>query len=703
MSVQHLNLLILTSQADEAERIVTALRNGGLGVRAIYTHHPERMAELVAAHSCDMVLCCVYDPSIELEAALTHHRKFKGDVPMVVVAGGETDSDSLIKALRGGARDLVEQGDMQHLLLVLLREYQDLQRRLRLADVEERLRRCEQRSQELVEASSEPVAFIQEGVHLRANPAYLKIFGFDTHDEIDGYPLLDLTTPQTRAKVRDSLRVVESGNDNKQHEVLAACVRADRTTFGAKLVLSRAEMDGEQCLRLAIHAEQVQAPTPPPAPPPQPSARLEGVDADTGLPDRPTFLKRLAQHLAISKRNGPPTAVFYVGIEKFDQLSKSVGVSNALEIAAGVGAALKRLSPEESILARASDSGFLLLLPGLAAQDAYRLASQMRDRIELPISQPPNTPDRPAVRAGVKMLEPGQDTAAGVLDAAYADAFAEDGGSSKAGAGQAGAVAHGSFDEDLTPNKPTDLGFVRRIEQALDNDGFTLVYQPIVSLMGDGQEYYSVLLRMANEDGTLVDAKEIIGPATNAGFMPNIDRWVVREGVQRLSEHRRGRHKINFFLSLNGETLHDERLLIWICDCLREFEARGSWVTFQVVEDQARRHLDQLAKLADGLKKIKCRLAVNHFGIMDNPQTLLEALPLDFVKFDPSFAHGLADDTKKQQQLLDLANLAHQNNAKTIVSGVEDARSLTVLWTAGIDYVQGNFLQRPSATIENVS
>jgi EAL domain-containing protein (putative c-di-GMP-specific phosphodiesterase class I) len=47
-----------------------------------------------------------------------------------------------------------------------------------------------------------------------------------------------------------------------------------------------------------------------------------------------------------------------------------------------------------------------------------------------------------------------------------------------------------------------------------------------------------------------------------------------------------------------------------------------------------------------------------------------------------------------------LANLAREFNVKTVVTGVEDARSLTILWTAGVDYVQGNFLQRPSPTLD---
>jgi len=53
----------------------------------------------------------------------------------------------------------------------------------------------------------------------------------------------------------------------------------------------------------------------------------------------------------------------------------------------------------------------------------------------------------------------------------------------------------------------------------------------------------------------------------------------------------------------------------------------------------------------------------------------------------------------KRQRLWELTKLTREAGVKIIVTGVEDARSLTVLWTAGIDYVQGYFLQKPSTSI----
>jgi FOG: EAL domain len=123
-------------------------------------------------------------------------------------------------------------------------------------------------------------------------------------------------------------------------------------------------------------------------------------------------------------------------------------------------------------------------------------------------------------------------------------------------------------------------------------------------------------------------------------------------------------------------------------------------LTIQFREDVVVGNLASIGKLVETLHKIKCRVAVNHFGTTERPEMLLQALALDFVLLRPSLAQGLADDSAKQQRLVQLATLAREFNVRSVVTGVEDARALTVLWTAGVDYVQGNFLQRPSTTLE---
>ena len=264
-----------------------------------------------------------------------------------------------------------------------------------------------------------------------------------------------------------------------------------------------------------------------------------------------------------------------------------------------------------------------------------------------------------------------------------------------------------------SPQKPTslasrgkqspeegDAAMSAKIEHALDNDRLLLVYQPIVSLLGDNQENYSVLVRLIDESENLVEARDFIGPAIRSGYMERIDKWAVRQATRAMAESRQAGHALNFFVNLAEDSFRDPGVIIWICDCLREFDVRGSWLTFVFQEDLVEANLASLTRLIEALRKIKCRVAMNRFGTSKHPEAMLQVIPLDFVLFQPEYAQGLADDKDKQQKLLELAGLAREYNVKTVVTGVEEARTLTILWSAGVDYVQGNFLQRPSATLE---
>ena len=71
-----------------------------------------------------------------------------------------------------------------------------------------------------------------------------------------------------------------------------------------------------------------------------------------------------------------------------------------------------------------------------------------------------------------------------------------------------------------------------------------------------------------------------------------------------------------------------------------------------------------------------------------NPDTLLKHLPIDYVKFDPALVEGIAGKQELQDNLVKLNTETQSHGVKTIVIGVEDANSLAVLWTIGVNYIQ---------------
>jgi PAS domain S-box-containing protein len=675
-------LLILTSKPEEAERITTELRNGGLAVHGIQSDDPSQLESLVASHNLELILCCAYDPGIDLDTCMRHYRDIDIDLPLVVVADGATDASRLIGAMRSGARDLTEQGDREHLQLVVARELADLRERRSVRELQQRLEECEQRARQALDSSSEAVAYIQEGVHVQTNPNYCELFGFDDEEDLDGYPLLDLVATDSQEECRRSMRDFNRLGDGQSKTIELDFVRADAGRFRAEMVLSKSALDGEPCIRALLRNTQTISETAAPG----------LLDADTGLPNREAVLTELERRLAPSSAGEGKVGAIYVGVGVFSKLRHRKGLTSGLEAMTALSKSLSHLVPEGAYLGRVCDDGFLVLLDDVEEAGLADLAAKITTSAQVPQAEEVLTEGQSVCAIGTVLASPGAMRAAAVLDAAYGKSLLapRDGISPQSAAGRGKARL----------SEETERSLTARIASALSSKGFRLVYQPIVSLKGDSQENYSVFVRLPDGDERLQRAKDFLIAAVHAEQMVDIDRWVIEHAIEELARQREQNRKISFFINIAEQTLQEEQLLIWICDQLRHCKARGNWLVFQVLEDDALRHSEAVIKLAQGLKKVRCRVALNRFGPSPEPKPVLESLQVDFVKLAPELAAGLADDDAKQKRLMQLVAAAQEAGVKTIATGVEEARTLSVLWTAGVDYVQGNFLQKPSSTIE---
>ncbi len=256
-----------------------------------------------------------------------------------------------------------------------------------------------------------------------------------------------------------------------------------------------------------------------------------------------------------------------------------------------------------------------------------------------------------------------------------------------------------------TPHSPgtrpadDDRQFAQRINRALGGDYFQLFFQPIISLKGDGQERYNVFIRLRDDRQGVREAKEFLAAAVQSGRMVAIDRWVIEHAVTTLVEQRDLGRQLCFFINLAEETLRELRLAPWISDLIGRQQVPGNWLIFQVLEEHARANATLYGKFAREMVGVGCQMAINRFGVAANPEKLLTRLPTDFVKLDAQLTAGVADDDRKQNRLNQLIELIRNQGKGSIATNIEDARTLSVLWTAGVDYVQGNFLQRPTPSL----
>ena len=139
--------------------------------------------------------------------------------------------------------------------------------------------------------------------------------------------------------------------------------------------------------------------------------------------------------------------------------------------------------------------------------------------------------------------------------------------------------------------------------------------------------------------------------------------------------------------------------MLWICDCLREFKAKGAWLAFAVSHDDVIAHLEKMEQLAEGLRKINCRITLTHFPFEQEAINVVRHLKSNMVCYMPDLPGKLSQDKEQQELLKDYNDQLHKEKVKTIVTHIEEAAQLTLLWNAGVDFIQGNFIQKPVDTI----
>jgi predicted signal transduction protein with EAL and GGDEF domain len=99
------------------------------------------------------------------------------------------------------------------------------------------------------------------------------------------------------------------------------------------------------------------------------------------------------------------------------------------------------------------------------------------------------------------------------------------------------------YKPDNVPERHREMHWVSKLTRACDESRFELFYQPIVPIGANRveREHFEVMLRLRDESGALVTPAEFIPAAERYNVMPSIDRWVVRQALDRLVHRSRTR------------------------------------------------------------------------------------------------------------------------------------------------------------------
>src|SRR6478672_12251869 len=241
-----LRLMIVDDSVEDAESIVSAMRNAGIAVRPLRPASADELQSMLGAQPIDLVLAAQQSKGVPLDEVLQLVKSSGKDLPVIAITD-RVDETSLSQAFAGGVRGIALRNKPQQLLGAVRTEWADLEARRSLRKLEAQVRETERRCDALIESSREPIAYVHEGMHIRANGAYLEMFGFESFDEIEGMSLLDLIAPQHVDGFKQLLKSLSKGEPPPPRYELQAR-DLDGNSFPAVMEFTQALYESEPCV-----------------------------------------------------------------------------------------------------------------------------------------------------------------------------------------------------------------------------------------------------------------------------------------------------------------------------------------------------------------------------------------------------------------------------------------------------------------------
>jgi len=250
-------------------------------------------------------------------------------------------------------------------------------------------------------------------------------------------------------------------------------------------------------------------------------------------------------------------------------------------------------------------------------------------------------------------------------------------------------------DDETISNKSSELNWLQRLKQALDEDLFQLRVQPLVTVDKLHIGHFEFLLRLVEENGNETSPWSIINAAERYNMMQEVDHWVIKNAFKTIAELPDQYNDIVFGINLSGQSATDPNLIEFLKEQFKLHQIEPRRLCFEITETAAIEHFRIAVELANDLRELGCTMALDDFGSGLSSFGYLKNLPVDMLKIDGQFIRELASNPIDQAIVKAIRDVASSMNLVTVAEFVEDEAAVAVLSDLGIDIAQGYYFGKP--------
>ena len=410
------------------------------------------------------------------------------------------------------------------------------------------------------------------------------------------------------------------------------------------------------------------------------TARSDALrDPLTGLPNRALLEDRIDQALRNYQRREEGFTLIAVDLDGFKDVNDVRGHSAGDAVLRSLAKRFEAIVRASDTVARVGGDEFVILsLNSASDEEATSLVGRLRHALRRPFRVEGSTVEIDGSIGWAVFPEDGA-TADELL--ARAD-------------GQMYATKRDSTDDAFFLRRGIDAGVIRDVESALAHNELVVVYQPIIDLHTGEAHSAEALVRRLLPDRALLAPAEFVPHVERTPLVRELTFIVVADALRSTQIWAEAGHELGVSVNVPYRLLDDPQFVEGLAGLLRSSGVPPGLLTLEVVPagPGAGSALDE--GVLSRLGELGVRLSLDDGGRAAS-FAALRVLPLDELKIDAGFVHGLGRSTTDAALVRGLIEIGHALDLAVVAEGVETREAWNVLGAWGCDYAQGFYVATP--------
>jgi diguanylate cyclase (GGDEF)-like protein/PAS domain S-box-containing protein len=407
----------------------------------------------------------------------------------------------------------------------------------------------------------------------------------------------------------------------------------------------------------------------------------------TDLPNRLVLDDRLTQAIAAARRQQQQLAVLFVDVDRFKHVNDSLGHAIGDELLLSIAGRLAASVRGSDTVSRQGGDEFVILLSSIAhAEDAALSANKILAALGLP-HRVKDHDLQVTVSMGIGIYpDDGTDAETLVKNADIAMLNAKNNGRNN----------FQFFKPDMNEQALERQSVESGLRHALQQHEFMLYYQPKMDLESESITGAEALIRWRQPGRGVLLPEKFIPIAEQCGLIVPIGRWVLREACrQARSWIDAGFTPLPVAINISAVELRSKDFVRGVRGVLQEAGLDPRYLEFEVTETALMQDPTSTVAVVKSLKDLGVRLTLDDFGTGYSSLSYLKRFPIDALKIDKSFVHGLCTDAGDANIVSAVINMGKSFRLRVIAEGVETREQFLTLRSQRCAEGQGHYFQAP--------